>query len=339
MDLEFAGNDRLFGSNTIDGAWSASLMSTRHPALKTGRRFHRLSAMSALAVLSLGSTSGCTAAAGRIQWWISGHWVADYQSAERLSRESNTGIVILYTNVDLTRDDPMREAVRNEATRGKTGEYVRCVLFRDNEPDRRYVAQYGVDRTPAMILVHADGTYHARVGALSSEGIAQFIAEADPPGLKPKLSPFIPRESTYAWISDFESARQSARESGRSMLVVLDRWATRDWSRLRPMLERREVYVRLADMVHCRPGSLWSSAGSAARELGVRNLPAIVIVEPEGEAHILELPGSYESIVRFAEGIRRDEKQAAAASSTNHKAPADTVAPSGGVSTTASNPQ
>ncbi|MDO8632694.1 MAG: hypothetical protein Q7R41_19600, partial [Phycisphaerales bacterium] len=43
---------------------------------------------------------------------------------------------------------------------------------------------------------------------------------------------------------------------------------------------------------------------------GVKNLPALVIVEPEGNARALELPTSYEAIVRFADGARRGESSA-----------------------------
>ena len=99
------------------------------------------------------------------------------------------------------------------------------------------------------------------------------------------------------------------------MVVVLDRWMTRDWRRLLAMLERREVYTRFADMVHCRPGSLWSSSGSTAARFGVHNLPAIVIVETDGTAHALELPATYESIIRFADGVRLGETPADAEAS------------------------
>lgn len=255
---------------------------------------------------------GCASSINRAQRWVVGDWAADYQTAERLARESNTGVLILYTNIDLTREDAMREAAKGAATIGDAGKYVRCVLFRDNEPDRRYVAQYGVDRAPALIVVHPDGTYHARSGAMSAEQIADFLASATPPGSTPRLNPFIPRESNYAWNSDIESAERMSRASGRPMLVVLDRWMTRDWRKLRAMLERREVYTRFADMIHCRPadhtrlgrGLLWSSSGSAAARFGVKNLPALVIVEPDGNAQALELPTSYEAIVRFADNVR-----------------------------------
>jgi hypothetical protein len=264
-----------------------------------------------LAVVSLCAALdvGCASSINRAKHWIAGDLAADYQAAERLARESNTGILILYTNIDLTREDAMRAAVKGAAS-GDAGKYVRCVLFRDNEPDRRYVAQYGVDRAPALIVVHFDGTYHARSGHMSAEQTADFLASATPPGSRPKLNPFIPRESNYAWNSHFESAERVSRASGRPMLVVLNRWMTRDWRKLRAMLERREVYARFADMVHCRPGSLWSSSASAAARFGVKNLPALVIVEPDGNAQALELPASYEAIVRFADGARRGESSA-----------------------------
>jgi hypothetical protein len=68
------------------------------------------------------------------------------------------------------------------------------------------------------------------------------------------------------------------------------------------MLERREVYSRMANMIHCRPSTAWSSAGSVASELGIRNLPAVAIVPADGsEPSVLELPTSFEAIARFAD--------------------------------------
>lgn len=309
---------QLIEQSQLPGCLCARLRGTDASALKrvsmnpiiavaTLRLRHRLRPSAiALAVIGLCAALdvGCASSINRAQRWIVGDWAADYQTAERLARESNTGVLILYTNIDLTRKDAMREAVKDAAS-GDAGKYVRCVLFRDNEPDRRYVAQYGVDRAPALIVVHPDGSYHARSGSMSAEQIADFLASATPPGSVAKLNPFVPRESNYAWNSDFESAERMSRESGRPMLVVLDRWMTRDWRKLQAMLERREVYTRFADMIHCRPGSLWSSSGSVAARFGVKNLPALVIVEPDGNARTLELPTSYEAIVRFADGTRR----------------------------------
>jgi hypothetical protein len=270
-------------------------------ALRLLHRSHWYAITLAVVSLCAALDVGCATSINRAKRWVGGDWAADYQTAERRALESNSGVLILYTNIDLTRKDAMREAVKGAAS-GDASKYVRCVLFRDNEPDRRYVAQYGVDRAPALIVMHPDGTYHARSGSMPTEQIADFLASATPPGSVPKLNPFIPRESNYAWNPDFESAERVSRESGRPMLVVLDRWMTRDWRKLRAMLERREVYTRFTDMVHCRPGSVWSSSGSAAARFGVKNLPALVIVEPDGNAQTLELPASYEAIVRFADG-------------------------------------
>ena len=269
-----------------------------------------------IVAIELALGGGCASSINRARHWIVGGMEADYQTAERQARQSGTGILILYANIDLTREDPMREAVKAAAARSNAKGYIRCVLFRDNEPDRRYVAQYGVDRCPAVILVHPDGTYHARSGTMSAEQVADFLAAATPPGSIPKLNPFILREPSYAWNSDLQAAERIARESGRPMLVVLDRWMTRDWRKLRAMLERREVYSRFAEMVHCRPGSLWSSAGSAAARFGVKSLPALVIVQPDGSAKALELPSSYESIVHFADAARRGAAPTEASAST-----------------------
>jgi len=255
-------------------------------------------------VLLLLLAAGCHSPIAQLTRFATGGWTADYETAESLARASGQGMVIYYTNVDLTRPDPLRAAVKAGAAAAPSKDYVHCVLFRSYEPDRRYVAQYGVDRAPAVITVHPDGTYHARSGTMSAEQVASFLVDASPPGASPRINRFIPREVNYSWHSSLESAEEAAQRTGQPILIVLDRWMSRDWQRLKVMLDRREVYTRFADMVHCRPGAVWPSAGQVAERFEVRNLPAVVILRPDGSHETMELPNSYESLVRFADHAR-----------------------------------
>ncbi len=181
-------------------------------------------------------------------------------------------------------------------------DYVPALLFHKNESDRRYAAQFGVYRAPAVIVLHPDGTYHATQGSLSAETLADFLSRSSPPGSTPVLNPHVTRRLGYAWYRDWESAKQASQASGKPVFVVLERWMSRDWDTLRPMLDRREVYSRVANMIHCRPSTAWSTASGVASQLGIQNLPAVAIVPPDGqEPCVLELPTSYEAIVRFAD--------------------------------------
>lgn len=238
-----------------------------------------------------------------VQWRPNG-WDADYSAAEARMAESGGEMLIFYRAVDQGRPDATFDALRSDPLKQQTARYVRCSLYRSYEPDRRYVAQYGVDRAPALIVVHADGTYHARMGLTSAEQISEFLAAAQSPGEAPLLNPHIPRETNYTWHSSLASAEAAARKTGQSILIVFDRWWSRDRRKLEKLLERREVYGRFARMVHCRPGSIMGFNDQSMARFSVKNLPALVIVHPDGSHNALELPTSYEAIVRFADRAR-----------------------------------
>lgn len=256
-------------------------------------------------VLELVVGAGCSTGLPRWNWNGWSGWIAGYESAERASKESGKEMLVFYRTTDVGEFDTMNDALQSSTVKTRTANYVRCCLFQSYEPDRRYVAQYGVERAPALILVHSDGTFHAQSGPQSAEQIARFVDEARPPGASPVLNPYVPRSAVYTWHDSLPSAEQVASRTGQSVLIVLDRWMSRDWLKLGPMLESREVHSRFADWVHCRPnGSLWGGVGAAQRRFGVVNLPAIVLAHPDGSYQVLELPTSTESIALFADAAR-----------------------------------
>lgn len=233
--------------------------------------------------------------------WPAGVWVADYEEADRLAAESGNGTLFLFTQKDLTREDELRTFLEDPANRGAVVDYTPALLFQKNERDRRYAAQFSVTRAPAVIVRHPDGTYHAMQGSLTPEKLADFLVRAQPPGEVPVLNPFVSRQVGFAWIRDWDAAREASKVSGKPVFVVLERWMSRDWDMLAPMIERREVYSRTSGMIHCRPATAWNSATEAASQLGIENLPAVAILPPDGEPAVLELPASYEAIVHFTD--------------------------------------
>ena len=262
--------------------------------------FHSGYAGIALSV-ALMLAAGCSSTWGR--WRLNG-WYADYGAAEARMAESGREMLIFFRAVDQDRPDPTFDALRSAPLKQQTAQYVLCSLYRSYEPDRRYAAQYGVERAPALIVVHRDGTYHALKGATSEVQISEFLAAAQPPGAAPVLNPHIPRDINYVWHSSLESAEAAAQKTGQSILIVFDRWWSRDRRKLEKLLEHREVYSRFAGMVHCRPGSILGLDGQSMARFGVMNLPALVVVHPDGSHQVLELPTSYEAIVRFADRAR-----------------------------------
>lgn len=245
--------------------------------------------------------SGCSSTWGR---WRPNGWYSDYSAAEARMAESDREMLIFFRAVDQDRPDPTFDALRSAPLKQQTAKYVRCSLYRSYEPDRRYAAQYGVERAPALIVVHGDGTYHALKGATSEAQISEFLAAAQPPGAAPVPNPHIPRDINYVWHSSLESAEAAAKKTGQSILIVYDRWWSHDRRKLEKLLEHREVFSRFAGMVHCRPGSILGVDHQSRARFSVMNLPALVVVHPDGSHQVLELPTSYEAIVRFADRAR-----------------------------------
>jgi len=208
---------------------------------------------------------------------------------------------IYYRGVDHKSKDPVFAELKNGPASTELRDRVKCVLYSTYEPDRRYVAQFGVQRAPSLVLVHPDGTYHSIPGPLTSERILRFFVESAQPGQTPVLNPNIPREPHYDWHRSLASAKETAEKTKEPIFIVLDRGFSRDWKKLRKMLERSEVYARFGRMVPCRPGLFFGGGGDARKQFGVNNLPAIVVLQRSGAYEVLETPVSYEAIVRFAD--------------------------------------
>lgn len=242
--------------------------------------------------------TGCSASLSR---WVPDRWAADYETAERRVLDTGRDLLIYYDKTGHKGDTSMEKALKSAPIEELTGRYVRCRLFKSHEPDRRYVAQFGVDRAPALIIVHADGTYHARTGSLSSAQMATFLAGAAPPGAQPQIDRYLPRRPRYRWHRDIDAAEEVSRRTQQPVLIVYHRALSRDWPRLEQMLTRREVYGRFGDLIHCRIGTFNPWIRAYITRFGALKLPALVVLRCDGTFEALELPASYEAVVRFAD--------------------------------------
>lgn len=251
-------------------------------------------------VLTLLVSSGCT---GSLKNWSAGGWVADYETAEQQAGETGRGMLILYQPA--RPDRALKAAFDDPAIKERTDDFVRCELAKSYEPDRSYVRQFGVERAPALILIHRDGTFHAQAGSMSQARILGFLSSARPPGKRPAINPYLPRESCYKWIDTLDEARQTAQRTGRPMLIVYHRRFSRDWSTIEKLLSRREAHSRFADMVHCRIAILNPLADAYISPYGAVRLPAIVVDHPHGAYSVLEMPTTLQAVVRFADSARR----------------------------------
>ncbi len=255
----------------------------------------------------LAMNSGCAT----LDRWDPSRWtealgtvVADYETAERLSAESGRELLIYYRDTRPGVKDDTVKALKDRDIKRRFKGYVCCHLFKQYEPDRRYVAQFGVERAPSLIVVHHDGTYHSLSGLLTPPTIARFLDEANAPGTKAVWDRYVPRRVEYSWHRSPSTAYDAAAREDRPVLFVFHRWWSRDWNRMDNLLDRREVHRRLSGLVHCRLSSLWPSGRREAKRFGITQWPALVIADPDGTCHVLELPISSEQIVQFAEKSR-----------------------------------
>ena len=229
-----------------------------------------------------------------------GGWVADYDTAEDQVHKTGRELLIAYLDPRPRRTGASMDVLDDTVIRARTTDYVCCRLYKSYEPDRRYVAQYGVERSPAMIIVHGDGTYHALEGSMSAERVSRFLDEAVGRGADPTVNHQIPRQARYRWHDNVRSAEEESKGLEKAVLFVFHRRFSRDWQRLEEILSRREVYRRFSDMVDCRIDTLnpWSKVH--VTQFGPVRLPAIVIADGDGTYDVLEMPTSYEAVVQFA---------------------------------------
>lgn len=233
--------------------------------------------------------------------WTSNGWLSDYEKAERKVAENGRPLLIIFKDSHFGLNNTMERSLMDPNVRRRTSDYVRCCLLREYERDRRYAAQFGVHRTPALIVLRPDRTFHARTGAMAPVDVVDFLLDAAQPGLAYASDGLLPRRPDYRWYDNVKEARITAIQQDLPVLHVFHRPLTRDWRNIRRLLRRPEVYRRFAGMIHCRINSWQGVARKTAEQFGVTRWPAVVIELPDGRTEILEQPVAYEELVRFAD--------------------------------------
>ena len=269
-------------------------MDTKTECDRPGRR--TLMKMSICAAALLGCV-GCAGFGG----WAKAKWHTDYDSAESAVRETGQSMVVRFVSPRTSRPDPLDRVFKNTRVSSRLSDYVCCALYRSYEPDRRYVSQFGVRRSPAVIVVHPDDTYHAKTGYMSAEEFLVFLDDAEPPGAPAIINPHIPRQAHYHWIDDLDEVFESVRETGRPGLIVYHRGFTGDFRAIQEMMSKHEVYTRVCHMVHGHEGGWNRWATTRETPFGEIALPAIVLLQSDGSHEVLEMPDSSQSIARFVD--------------------------------------
>lgn len=247
--------------------------------------------------LCLMAAGGCTS----LERITAGGWAADYDTAEARVRETGHELFIFFHDADPSANTPLVESLNAPAIKQRLTKYIRCMLYGDHEADRRYVAQFGVRRGPALIVVHGDGTYHARTGRAAPAAIQAFLDNAVAPGEQARSDTHLPHRAAYTWHRSLASAEAAARRMDRPLVIAFYRPLTMDWRRLNKVLACHEVYRRLGTAVHCRLETWWLGGNDAKHRFGVTDLPAVVIVRRDGSYEVLQRPASAEAVARFAD--------------------------------------
>jgi len=234
-------------------------------------------------------------------------WIANYDRAER--QQANTGKQVLFFLKDerQPRNKSVREALADPRVKRLIAPHLKCTLAHTYEPDRRFARQFGVERGPALILLSPDGLYRARTGPMTTDEVAAFLQDADAPRLASSPDPHLHHEVRYDWSSDLAATEDRARRTGRPILIVLFNEFSREFEKLSEQLEEPPVFRQFRNHEHCKLGVVWGSRSAERERFQVNDLPALVVVSPEGDTRVLEKPVSASSIVRFAQASVAEE--------------------------------
>lgn len=246
---------------------------------------------------------GCVGCAGSGRW-VKPKWHTTYDTAESAVRETGQSMVVRFVSPRTSRPDPFDRVFKDDRVSTRLGDYVCCALYRAYEPDRRYVSQFGVRRSPAVIVVHPDGTYHAQTGRMSADEVLAFLDNANPPGTPAMINPHIPRAAHYQWLDNLDEVFESVRETGRPGLIVYHRGFTTDFLAIQEMMSKHEVYTRVCHMVLGHEGGWNRWATTRDTPFGEITLPAIVLLRADGSHEVLEMPDSSQSIALFVDRCR-----------------------------------
>lgn len=256
----------------------------------------RFGCWSVLLGTALALGGGCAALPDPIQIG----WLADYDLAERQRAHSGEPVLFLFKDGRLERDRPMVRALRDPAVKPLIDPYIKCLLSHEYEPDRRFARQFGVERAPALIVVDGEGLYRSCTGPMTAEEVRAFLTDEDAARRVAVRDAHLHHEVRYDWTSDLAEAEARSQATGRPILVAIYNQFSGEFEALAAILEEPPVFRRFRLHIHCKMGVLWGSHSTERARFGVSDLPALVVVEPDGTSRVLEKPLSARAVVRFA---------------------------------------
>lgn len=228
-------------------------------------------------------------------------WVYTFNEAERIARPKEQPILLFYRDHLDVRSARINEALEQPETMRLIEGYVPCSLISAYDPNRRYVAQYGVLAPPALIVIHPDGTYHALQDVDDPVKIRAFISSAKPPGLKPSIDQAIPRPTDFLIRAEgtYETAVDLAQRQNRKMMILYKWWLDADSNELITRMSRPEIASRCTETINCVLDWDFTPNRKHVAKYGVTKFPTIIVVHQDGSFQKREGLGNVQEIASF----------------------------------------
>lgn len=265
--------------------------------LSAWKRTRTALAALALAFLAL---AGC----GGPQWYDSFAEAEQRRQQDRKSDRSERTLFIFYKDHLDPNSGRMLEVLESPSVKPLLDAKIRCVLVKDFPPNQRYLAQYDVSSTPALVLVHPDGTYHVREGLLSANQTREFLTSSQPPGAQPKSNVGSLSVPDYAWIGSYDDAVKAAARQNRKLFILYKWWLSPESTELINRLSNARVRQQLGSMVHCILDWDYAPNRSFVGRYEINKVPAMIIVHPDGTYHAQVGLLTVDQIINFVAGAR-----------------------------------
>ncbi len=230
---------------------------------------------------------------------------AQFETAQRLAAQQGKELFVYYESWLSEPCGRMKKAIRSPQVQRVLAGKILCVLDESYEPNQRFVAQYGVDHYPSVVLIHTDKTYHGHGGEMNAESIIRFVESAKPPGRRPMINRQIPRRIDYAWQADYERAFKVAQQENRPVFIFYKSVISGDCTEmLTSVLNRADVASHFDDTVNCMLDWGYPPNRRLVARYGVTNVPAVVIVNPDGTHHARQGRMTPAELISFARSAK-----------------------------------
>jgi hypothetical protein len=212
-------------------------------------------------------------------------WIGIYEEAlERAQRQNRKLFIVYKWWLSGESNELLRRLSKPEVAR-HVHDMTHCLLDWDYVPNRRHMASYGVQKVPAMVIVHQDGTYHAKEGLPEIADIVRFIVNARAPGQLPGWRARTDVRAAYRWYADFDQAAIVARRQDKSLFVFYYSTFSDESNRMEQLLGQTEAAALFTDTVNCKLDWAIRKNRELVKAYGVDRVPAFVIVRPDGTYH------------------------------------------------------